>query len=474
MLRRATLLTSLTLTLAIGSCASRPDLPEAPEDFASAQAMANGAEALEGEPAPAWVDAFQVEELTGLVREARARNPQLMAAEGRADAARYRARGARGGLLPDLNIGFGRSRTEEPVPGTDDSLRTDVSTSELTSSWEIDLWGRLTARALNADLTADAIEADLDAARLSVTGQVMRAWVDLVAARQFLDLAREDLATRNRALDITQRRYDHGLADSLALRTARSQSATARANEALAAENALIAARRLQELLGRYPDGAIQIASTLPALAPLAAAGAPQDLLERRPDVLASERRLAAAGFRVHEARAAMLPRLTLTARADGSGDTWDDITDIDGLITTVIGGLTMPLFQGGQLRNEAYAASAEQREAAANYVTTALGAWREVEAAISNDRSLETRERELTLAVDEAREAQALAEREYARGVATIFELIDAYTRRIDAERALIDVRAERMTNRINYHVALGGGASESGLLRGAEGSAP
>ncbi|MBI1187897.1 MAG: hypothetical protein GC206_11320 [Alphaproteobacteria bacterium] len=168
----------------------------------------------------------------------------------------------------------------------------------------------------------------------------------------------------------------------------------------------------------------------------------------------------------MHEARAALLPRLTLTATADGAGDAFNDVNGIDDLITSVIGSLTAPIFQGGRLRNEAYAASAEQRQAAADYVGTAIAAWREVEASISSDRSLQVREMELAQAVEEAREAQALAEREYGRGVATIFELIDAYTRRIDAERGLISVRADRVTNRIDYHVALGGGAAQGGLV--------
>lgn len=471
MLRAARLVTGLTLTLAVGSCVSKPDLPGAPQNFAAAQAMAAGeAAGLAAEPAPAWVNGLGVEELTGLVREARIANPDLQAAEARAQAARFRARGVRGGLLPDLSVGVGRSRTETPVPGTDDRDRADQYTAEISSTWEVDVWGRLTARTLAAYADAEALEADLNAARISTAGRAARGWVDLVAAQQLLALAREDLATRDRALDLTQRRYDRGLADSLALRTARAQSATARANEAQASEAMLIAARALQETLGRYPDGSMQTSASLPALATLSGAGAPQDLLERRPDVLASEARLHAAGFRVHEARAALLPRLTLTATASGSGDDFSDVNGIDDLITTVIGSLAAPIFQGGRLRNEAYAASAEQRAAAAEYVSTAIAAWREVESAISNDRSLQVREMELAQAVEEAREAQALAEREYGRGVATIFELIDAYTRRIDAERALISVRADRMSNRIAYHVALGGGAAQSGLteLRG------
>jgi NodT family efflux transporter outer membrane factor (OMF) lipoprotein len=463
-MRRAAIITGVSLTLVVNACATRPELPPAPTTFAAAQSLAAG-QAVNDQPAPFWLTDFRSDEISAFAREALRANPELKAAESRAEAARHRARGALGGLLPSLDIFFGQQRTETPIAGSDRRTRADLTTSNLTSTWEVDVWGRLSARALSADLDADALEADLGAARLSVAGLAARGWIDLVAAQQFHALAREDLQTRERALDLTQRRYERGIADALALRTARAQVASARAAEAQAGDALLIAARSLQETLGRYPDGALRAVGELPALAPLAAAGAPNDLLERRPDVVSAEARLKAAGFRAHEARAAILPRLTLTASADGAGDGLRDVTDIDGLVTTVIAGLAAPLFRGGALRAEARAASAEQREAAANYVTTALAAWREVEAAISADLSLSERERQLASAVEEARAAQTLAEREYARGVATIFELIDAYTRRIDAERGLIDVRSQRVSNRVLYHVALGGGAATGGV---------
>jgi outer membrane protein TolC len=115
------------------------------------------------------------------------------------------------------------------------------------------------------------------------------------------------------------------------------------------------------------------------------------------------------------------------------------------------------PIFQGGALRAEVRASRADLEAAAQSYVSTALTAWDEVEAAITADASLARQETELASAAEEAREAQLLAEREYARGVATIFELIDAYQRRIDAERGFISARARRVANRITYHVALG-----------------
>jgi len=472
MKQRGKLLIGLGLMAVVGSCAGR-NLPPEPDAYVAADAIgAERAAELAASPAATWLDDLNSSEMSQLAREALAGSPDLQAVEARYRAARWRARGAFGSnLLPDLNVGLDGTRTETPT-ATSDRIRADMLTSRVIASWEIDLWGRLTARTLAADLSADAAEEDLNGARLSVAGQTAQAWVDLIESQQLLALAQEDLQTRERALDLTQRRYDAGIATSLALRTARSQVASARAFEAQAQDALLIASRRLQELMGRYPDGTLRAEGDLPLLAPIAAAGAPEDLLERRPDVLAAESRMRAAGFRIHEARAAMLPRLTLTGSAGISTDPAtnpnpqvSDVDDSVNMISNLVAGLTMPIFQGGALLAESRATVADRRAAAADYVRTSIAAWREVEGAISADQSFDVREAQFAVAAEEARAAQELAEREYSRGVATLFELIDAYTRRIDAERGLITARAARVSNRITYHVALGGGARTGGI---------
>lgn len=464
------LLVGVSLMAAVGSCAGR-NLPPEPDSYVAAdQIGAERAADLAASPAATWLDDMNSPEMSTLAREALAGSPDLQIVEARYRAARWRARGSFGGnLLPSLSVGGDATRNEEPddldIDPNNDRIRTEFVTSNIVASWEIDLWGRLASRAMASDLNADAAREDLDDARLSIAGQSSQAWVDLIEAQQLLALAQEDLTTRERALDLTQRRYDAGIATSLALRTARSQVASARALHAQAQDQLLIVSRRLQGIMGRYPDGTLRAEGELPHLAPLAAAGAPEDLLERRPDVLAAENRMRAAGFRIHEARAAMLPRLTLTGTAGNSGTAVNQIDDSANMITNIIAGISMPIFNGGALLSESRATVADRRAAAADYVRTSIAAWREVEGTISADQSLEVRETQFGIAADEAREAQALAEREYARGVATLFELIDAYTRRIDAERGLITARAARVSNRISYHVALGGGARTGGI---------
>jgi outer membrane protein TolC len=269
------LLVGMGLVALAGSCAGR-NLPPEPDSYVAADAIgAERAADLATSPAATWLDDMSSAEMSTMAREALAGSPDLQIVEARYRAARWRARGAFGGsLLPNLSVGASGTRTEEPT-ATEERIRTEFMTSSVVANWEIDLWGRLTAQALAADLSADAARQDLNDARLSVAGQSARAWVDLIEAQQLLALAQEDLQTRERALDLTQRRYDAGLISSLNLRTARSQVASARGFQAQAQDSLLIASRRLQEIMGRYPDGSLRAEGELPTLGPLAAAGAP-------------------------------------------------------------------------------------------------------------------------------------------------------------------------------------------------------
>jgi len=462
------LITLSLATLTVG-CATKAEPPPAPAAFAAADSQA-----VAGVPQEAWLNQFASAELNAMVLEALQANPGLRAAAQRAKAARARAEGAFGGWFPDLNLGFGSSRTENPIGGGE-RARADLTTSTLAASWEADLWGRVLDGVNAADADARATEADLDAARLSVASQTARTWFDLLEARDLLALAEEDLRYQEDVLDKTEQRFARGLVSALAVRTARSQVASARAARAAQADALLITSRRLQGLLGRYPDATLATTAALPGLGPIAPAGVPADLIARRPDVAAAEARMESAGLRVAQARKALLPSLTLRATASGSGDGLRDVTDVDSLVTQLLGSLAAPIFNGGQLRAEARASESIARAAAADYVGAALDAWTEVENALSADASLAVRERELDSAALEAREAQAIAERQYSSGLISIFDLINAYTRRINAERGLIQVRTERATNRVRYHAALGGGAALGGLdpvaLRGRQG---
>lgn len=423
----------------------------APDDWAVAY-QANGA----GQ-AMSWLDSFADEQLQELVKEALANNHNLGASYARFEQAMALARISGAARVPSLSASL--SGTGTAVSG---APNTDEYGAGLTASWELDLWGKIRDRAQASGQDAIASKNDYLALRLSIAGQTATAWIDLVSASQQQKLSLGDVQTRERSLRIVERRYKRGLSTSLDIRLARSALAGSKANLAFQQLQYANAVRRLEVLLGRYPGRQIEAASALPALTALAPIASPAELLTRRPDIRSAEARLAAAGLRVAEARKAILPTLSLRSTANTGGGNIGDIFDFDQIIGQLIGSIAQPLFAGGSIKAGITRNQAAQREQLENYAQTVLTAWREVEDALSGERFLAVRETALRVSVVEAKEAERLAEREYVRGVGTIFELLDAQRRRISAEGQFISAASQRASNRVGLYLALGGDAKQ------------
>lgn len=445
MLRRVT---PALAALSLAACATAPQLdPSAPVDAPARF------EALDASTAPAvadWVAAFNDPALEAIVEESLRDNPDVLAALAGLEAAQASARAAGAARLPSLDTSFSaREQDGGAAAGSSFSLGLDAS-------WQADVWGRLTDQARAGALSAEASRADWYGARLSIAASAARAWYGLSEAALQSELARQDVATRQRQLDIVERRFNRGVSRSSDVRTARSALASSQAALAsrLRAERA--AARTLETLLGDYPAGAVNAAASLPELAMLPDPGAPQALFERRPDIIAANARLAAAGFSAEAARKALYPGLTLRADIADSARNVGDVFDADNLVSSVAASILAPVFRGGALRAERDRAAANARRLAASYVSTSLNALREAENAIDADALLAERVDALTRASEEAGAALALVERQYASGVATIFELIDAQSRLISAQAQLITARAQRVDNRIALHLAI------------------
>lgn len=466
MLRRALIAPTVSATaLLAAACASTPELATAPD---AAEAPTTYL-ALAGEGArPAagdWIAAFGDPRLERLVAEALAANPDVAAAAASLEAARANARLAGAARLPSLDGGLDASYRDSDLQGSTESWSLGLS-----ARWEADVWGRLTDSARAGALGAEAAEADLEGARLSIAGAAARSWFQLVEARLQTGLAERDVDTRQRQLDIVERRFASGVARSSEVRTARSALASARAALASRRQAEAASARGLEALLGRYPGATLQAVDGLPALSSLPGAGAPAELLKRRPDVVAAEARLASAGFSASAAQKALYPRLNLNGSIDTVANDPGDLFDADALVEQVAGSIVAPIFRGGALRAERDRAEAQARQAAAQYVSTVLTAWREAENAIDGDARLAERVAALSEALEEAAAAQALVERQYASGVATIFELLDAQSRVITAEQQLLAAQRERATNRVDFHLAVAGGFSAGGGYRVAD----
>lgn len=408
-----------------------------------------------------WARDFDDPGLAAAVEEALARNADLAAAAARLDQAQARARRSLSQRAPSLDVSgsAGATRTSDNAPGGADTT-TSISLS-VEAAWEADLWGRIRDQNAAARAGVDAAQADVAAARLSIAGRTAESWIDLAEARRLSALSADEVARREISQRVVERRYAAGLVEATDVRLARSTTANARATAEVRARAVADASRRLETLMGRYPAAAAGAEAAIPTPQPTPAAGAPADVLLRRPDIAAAERRLAAAGFQVEVARKASLPSLRLTGALSSSGDDLSDAFDPQSVVSRLVAGLAAPVFRGGALAAERAEAEAAQREAAAAYASTLLEAWREAENALAADAELARRAVFVADALDQTRKAEERVQQRYAEGLASIFNLLDAQSRRIDSESQAIALQADRARARVRLHLALGGGFS-------------
>ncbi|NNU16746.1 efflux transporter outer membrane subunit [Parvularcula sp. ZS-1/3] len=438
---------------------------------------ANWAAVTEGAPATPVTDNWLADLADPVVEEVVAdaleNNFNIQATYARVQASRNVARATRSSLLPSVSSGLNASRSGGPIifqgQQFGDQFQTNFDLG-LSLQWELDVWGRLTDQTRAAYLDAAAQNLDFAAARLSLAANAARGHFNLTAAKLQRQLAERDVETGEANLNIIERRYNRGISTSLDLRLARSSLASSQAALEGRKQQELEASRQLEVLLGRYPSASIEGLSSLPNPTGLSdsrpmSLGTPEELLVRRPDIVAAERRLKAAGLRVSQARKAFLPQLSLSASVSENAlppqgstvATFEDLFDFDLLSKRLVGNLTQPIFQGGRLIANERQAAANARAALYDYATTALTAWREVEDAVAAERLLALRQEALAVAFREAAAAEDLTERRYLAGTTNIFDLINAQQRRIQAEGQLIDAQRARLANRVDLYLALG-----------------
>jgi multidrug efflux system outer membrane protein len=257
---------------------------------------------------------------------------------------------------------------------------------------------------------------------------------------------------------VIEERYRAGIVTALDVRLARENEATARSVLAQRRREHDAATRSLEVLLGRYPAGGLRPPAALPAVVRPVPVGLPSELLERRPDLVAARTRLAAADARARAARKNRLPSISLTATGGTASDRLRDLLDWDHLVWSLVSGITQPLFSGGRLSAESALAKARDREALAAYARAALDAFREVEAALNAEGHYTEQERALRTAASESREAASLAAERYGQGLIDIVTLLESQRRAFNAESARLRTVRDRLDNRVDLYLALGG----------------
>ena len=460
MQRNSRILHAITLALLCPGCSYWKipgSSPSVAIDAPAAWTAANSAN--EGRISRGWVDDLGDADLRRTVELAMAHNHDLAAAASRMRAAEYVAIAGRARILPDaaLRSSAGLSSSRNGPARTSDRENYDLTVS---ASWEADLWGRL--RDLNrADAAdAEAARALFRGARLSLAASTSRAWCNLIAAQQQLALAEVTLDSFQRNLRISERNYKGTGQGALDVQFGRTNVASAQRDleaRRLARDDA---ARTLETLIGRYPSGTLRAGRELPSLSTRVPAGLPSGLLERRPDLANGRARILASAGRADAARKALLPSLGLTTSAGTPVSRFRELLDPQWLASSIAANAALALDPGGELTNEALAAGELNRAALREYQQAALEAFREVESTLDADRSLAAQEKFLETEVQQAALAEKQATRDYADGVegADILNVLESQRRANNARATLIRLRNERLLNRIDLHLALGG----------------
>jgi len=467
---RATHPAPLAVTLVAGAClvlagcrsGPRGGPPERPFRAAVPIPEKWSAKQADSSQVQPWLDDFEAPRLEALVREAFGANFDLRAAAGRVARAAAQARVAEADRLPgaDLRVESSRQKINTFGPRATGGARFDDNSLDVNIAWELDLWGKLRDRARASLAEFRASREEFRSARLSLAAQVSKAWFDLLEARRQVDIAESNaraFAENERTLE---QRFARGLAEGLNLRLIRTQAASARA-DAAARENARAeAARRLETLLGRYPADAVEAASETPRIAEAPPAGLPADLLARRPDVAAAERRLKAARRRLGAAEKELLPAVTLNASGGTSTREFNNLLDRNLTVWSLAGSLAQPIFQGGRIVAGIDRAKGDYRVALAQYRETALNAFREAETALAAAQRLRRQARQVEKALEEAEAAETLAWEQYRRGTADFITALDAQRTAAETRSRRASIRNRRLRNRVDLYLALGGPA--------------
>jgi NodT family efflux transporter outer membrane factor (OMF) lipoprotein len=444
-----------------------------------------------GTVVPNWILTFHDPELTALVADAVERNPDLKAAAARVEASRAAVRIAASSLYPriamkglgsrqgqelrgDIDRGinppdFGSSGVENAGGSSidtsvDESSRRWVYGIAAGAAWEADVWGRIRSKKAAAKAESLALEADYEFARQSLAAAVARAYFTTIEAAQQEANAQATLDLYEQYSKLTDIQKQHGFASDFDV--AQIKSRTASAEDALYTAQQVRAQtiRAIEVVTSHYPAGRFDVRRSFPGQPRAVPAGMPAQILERRPDLIASERRFAAAFHRVHEARTARLPRFVLSAGSGLGTAELDGVGTLNALVWTFAAGVTQPIFFGGELQAAVDLRTAEQKAAAASYVGHALRAFGEVEDALANDYYLRQREGALGDAVSNSGQAVDLGGKQFEQGQIDMFTILRLTGENLAAKIQLTQIRASRLRERVNLYLALGGDFAGTG----------
>lgn len=446
---------SLALAGVLAGCSTTAPEPMKPGDMPKAF-TAPQVPAMTQQISADWWKSFSSSELDGFVADAAENNLDLAAAVARVQQAQAQTGEAWANLFPAVDLSASAKR-EGGKGYAANSFGLGAN-----ASYEVDFWGETQDNIRAARENARAAIYDRDLVALTTTADVANTYLAVVALRQRVAIAEDNIKAAKDVLAITEAKYQNGTLSNLELSQQKAQ---------LASEESAIPALQEQEreqryalaiLLGRVPEGFDVKATSLDGVViPPVEPGMPASLLQRRPDIAEAEAQLRAAHANVDAARAAFLPAIGLTGTGGYSSTALSSLVNPSNLAWSVGASLLQTIFDGGKLSSQNDYAKAQEAELVANYKKAVLSALSDVESQLGSVSSLANQEQLVTEEVKNDAEAFRISELQYRQGVADPLAVLQAEQALFTSEDSLVQIKLARLQAGIGLYRALGGGWS-------------
>jgi NodT family efflux transporter outer membrane factor (OMF) lipoprotein len=457
---------------AVGPNYHRPSAP-VPQKFKEAEGW-KPAEPREAASGAAWWSVYGDATLDSLEKQIDVSNQTLRASEAAWRESMALVTQARAGLLPVIAATANGTRSGGPGAGA--SVGAGAAAAPVshprnqfelagTGSWDIDLWGRI-RRTIESDVAnARASEADLAAARLSAQAQLAIDYIALRVADEQQHLLDETVEAYKRSLEITRNQYQVGVVAKVDVITAQTQLDGAESQRIALGVTRAILEHAIAVLIGKAPGDFSLAAATLGATVPVVPIGVPSALLERRPDIAAAERRMAAANAQIGIAVSAYFPNLTLNGSFGYASSVVSGLVKAPNNLWSFGGSAADTLLDFGARPAQVRQARAAYDAAVANYRQTVLTAFQQVEDQLATLRILEQQVQVQEETVKSANLAVQLTLNQYKAGTVAYTAVITAQTIALADAQTLLNIRQSRLSSSIALIEALGGGWSSASL---------
>lgn len=412
------------------------------------------AEPRDAVPRGRWWMIFNDAQLNALADRVEISNQNLRLAEAQYRRAQALTRQSRAGFYPEVTGGASvtRSGSGSRAPSTEYDL-------SARASWEPDLWGRVRRSVESSEASATASAADIESVRLAVQSELVLNYLQLRVLDSLRQLLDESVAAFQKSLDLTMNRYKAGLAGRVDVAQAEAQ---VKSTQAAALDTGVQRAQfehAIAVLLGRTPAEFSIAREPLKVAMPSIPTGLPSELLERRPDIAAAERRVAAANAQIGVAQAAFYPSLTLSASAGLSSSSFAHWLSLPSRFWALGPALAQMIFDGGLRQAVTDQAIASHDATVATYRQTVLNAFQDVEDNLATLRILEQEAKVQEEAVAAARQSVALTTNQYKAGIVSFINVVQVQTTQLNNERTLVSLLGRRLTAAAQLVRALGGG---------------